>query len=297
MQHEKIIDGKALAESTMKDLKDKVSNCIVTKNIPPCLAVVLVGTRADSATYVRMKQRAAERIGIVFRLLSFDEQITQSELEQHVRDLDADESVHGIIVQLPLPKGIDEYAVTQLINANKDVDGFHIINLGGTFMSSSHKTLFTPCTARGVMEMLDRECCDTKLEGACVILIGSGMVGKPLCGLLMKRNATVICCNKYTKNIEHLCRHGDVVIAAAGSPLLVKKEWVKPGAVVIDVGINSISDPSRKTGRRLVGDVDFDNVAPISSRISPVPGGVGPMTVAMLMKAVVESWQRNHDTR
>lgn len=273
-----VIDGKRIAAQIEEKLKQSCEN----QRTPPCLTVILVGERKDSEVYVRMKEAAAKRIGIVFCLRKCDNSVTQTEMEALILQLNRDPTVHGIILQLPLPPSLDESSLLQLISPIKDVDGFHPQN-----SVTNAQRLFTSCTPRAVMYLLEHVQCP--LKGATVVLVGTGHVGMPLAVLLMEQRATVICCNADTKNIQELASRGDIVIAAAGCAQLVKRGWIKSGAVVIDVGINSGGE-----GRKLVGDVDYDEVAPIASFITPVPGGVGPMTVAMLMSAVIEAWKRQN---
>jgi methylenetetrahydrofolate dehydrogenase (NADP+)/methenyltetrahydrofolate cyclohydrolase/formyltetrahydrofolate synthetase len=290
-----VINGTALAADITQSLTKVIDSKETQSKRPPCVAVLLVGDRKDSATYVRMKRKKAEQIGIQFKLMQYPEDVSQPQLEHAIRSLNKDDVVDGIIVQLPLPAHIEDGTVTGLVRPEKDVDGFQPANVGNlvTVGCDTKRPYFVACTARGVIRMIKQT--GKELRGALVVLVGTGMVGKPLALLLMREDATVVCCNKSTINIESLTRQADIVVAACGVPRLVKGTWVKPGAVVIDVGINSIIDPSRKSGRRLVGDVDYDEVSKKlgpEGWISPVPHGVGPMTVAMLMTAVVESWKR-----
>lgn len=278
-----LINGTKIADTILDNLKKNISS--FSSVATPCLVVILVGNRKDSSVYVKMKENAATRIGIIFRLCKLDINVTQSELESQIVAFNCDNSVHGIIVQLPLPPHLNQNTILQCVLPSKDVDGFNPINS----VTNPHR-LFTNCTPRGILKLLEH--CNCKLNGSTIVVIGTGNVGLPLSVLLMEQNATVICCNAYTNNIQTLTRQADIVIAAAGCPQLVKKDWIKQGAIIIDVGINSIKDPSRKTGYRLVGDVDFDEVSSIASYITPVPGGVGPMTVAMLMSSVVDSFLR-----
>jgi len=278
----RIINGTAIAD----EIKGSLARLVALASRKPCLAIILVGERKDSEVYVRMKESSARQIGIEFRLVKLGAEAAQSQVVHHIQALNADATVDGIIVQLPLPSHMNPSQVTQAVLPEKDVDGFHPENMGHLLMNET--PLFTSCTARGVMVLIER--IGFNLQGKIVVLVGTGMVGKPLAMMLLQREATVLCCNKHTPDIAQIALQGDVIVAAAGCPLLVKKEWVKPGAVVIDVGINSVRDQSRKSGFRLVGDVDFDEVSKVASFITPVPGGVGPMTVAMLMTAVVESW-------
>lgn len=285
----KIIDGKALSISIMNELKNRVKNY----KSAPGLAVILVGNRNDSSTYVRMKQKAALQIGIAFELYKFDENVTQPELIENLEKLNDNDNVHGIIVQLPLPPHICKDKIIESINPAKDVDGFHPLSFGKLALEGC-TPLFRPCTPRGVMKLLDHYEVDVK--GKHVVVLGkSNIVGMPLTLMLLHRQATVTVCNIFTKDEEKITRQADVLISACGCAKLVKKDWVKEGAVVIDVGINSIEDSTKKSGYKLVGDVDFENVKDVASHITPVPGGVGPMTVAMLMLSTVESFERVHD--
>ena len=292
-----IISGTDIASKITQTLATVILDYSSQEKRAPCFAVVVVGERKDSAAYVSMKRKKAEQIGINCRVISYAAEATQSEIENAVQILNLDDAVDGIIVQLPLPKQIDEGKVTGLVSPHKDIDGFHPANIGNliTVVGDEEKRpYFVACTARGIIRMIRHT--GIPLKGALVVLVGTGTVGKPLAMLLIRENATVVCCNKNTKDIQSLTRQADVVIAACGSPGLVKGSWVKPGAVLIDVGINSIPDVTRKSGRRLVGDVDYKEVSKAlgpSGWISPVPGGVGPMTVAMIMTAVVEAWKRN----
>ncbi len=281
--HESIINGTKIANNILDSLKNEIASSH-KNNQPPKLVVILVGDRKDSDIYVRMKQQAAQRIGIIFELCHFNKTVSQTEIEKHISQFNTDSCVHGIIVQLPLPTTLNETHILQSVISTKDVDGFHALN-----SVMNQERMFTTCTPQGIMMLLRHIGC--KLEGTTVVMVGCGNVGMPLAVMLMQSNATVICCNKETQNIKTLTNHADILVAAAGCPELIKRDWVKPGVVIIDVGINSIRDPTRKSGFRLVGDVDYADVAPVASRITPVPGGVGPMTVAMLMSATVDSWR------
>jgi 5,10-methylene-tetrahydrofolate dehydrogenase/methenyl tetrahydrofolate cyclohydrolase len=296
-KQKKLIDGKAIAKEITDELQKQV-NYSALKNHqhpPPGLAVILVGDREDSKTYVRMKQRTAEQIGIDFQLHKLPIHVTQQQLEKLIAKLNMDAKIHGIIIQLPLPDHIDAKHVTAQVEYHKDVDGFHPYNMGKLALQG-HEPLFVACTARGVVELLDR--CGVNLCGAKVVIVGCGnVVGKPLGLMLVKRDATVCWCHSETRDISSITKTADVLISAAGVAGLIKADWVSPGTIVIDVGINSILDVTCSSGKRLVGDVCFDDVLPIASRITPVPGGVGPMTVAMLMKATVESWQRDNSVK
>jgi len=289
IQSSKIIDGKLIANQIQTRLKERIFS-YRDYRIKPKLAVILVGDRKDSEAYVRMKERAAQSIGIEFKLLRFSENIAQYDLLIHLSTLNHDSSIHGIIVQLPLPKHISKETVIEYILPEKDVDGFHPLGFGKLALDG-FEPLFSPCTPKGVMTLLKEY--GVSLPGKHVVILGkSNIVGLPMCLMLLKEQATVTVCNVLTVDEEMITQQADILISATGCPLLVKKEWIKQGAIVIDVGINAIPDETRKNGYRLVGDVDFNDVFEKASLITPVPGGVGPMTVAMLMQATVESFER-----
>lgn len=278
----KIIDGKALAAQVRADVAEQVSARIEAGLPPPGLATVLVGEDPASQVYVRMKQRACDQAGIKSFGYNPPADITQEELEQLVADLNANPEVSGILVQLPLPKGLDEERVLNTISLEKDVDGFHPINIG-RLAQKGRQSLFVPCTPEGVIYMLKKT--GVQLDGANAVVLGrSNIVGMPVALLLVKQNATVTICHSRTRNLPAVCREAEVLIAAVGRAEMVRGDWVKPGAVVIDVGTNRVDDSSRKKGYRLTGDVAFDEVKEIAGAISPVPGGVGPMTIAMLIR-------------
>lgn len=286
-----IIDGTAIA----RDIRSKISNEIrqiqSTKHrFRPALVIVQVGNRPDSSTYVRMKLKAAVEVNIVCELKSFPEDISEVELLQQIDTLNCDPSVHGILVQLPLPSQISENAVTTAIVPEKDVDGFSPVNVG-ELAQRDGKPLFVPCTPKGVMKLLSNS--NVNLDGATAVVLGrSDIVGNPVSYLLRNANATVTVVHSHSHNIPEIVKNADIVVSAIGKPRFVKGEWLKPGCVVIDVGINYIPDASKKSGTRLVGDVDFDSASKVASLITPVPGGVGPMTVAMLLENVLESAKR-----
>lgn len=287
----KIIDGTEIAATITRKLKEQLDATPLKRK--PCLAVVLVGTRKDSEVYVRMKRNAATQIGIQFLLVQLDDgpKTTDEVLIAKVKQLNDDDTVDGIIVQQPLPPHLNTTLVVDAVSPHKDVDGYHTMNMGRLFQPSVVSAAVFPQsgTARGILVLIDST--GIALRGKTVVLIGTGNVGKPLAMMLMQRDATVVCCNKYTANIEDLSQRGDIIVAAAGCANLVRGSWIKPGAIVIDVGINTIPDETRRSGYRIVGDVAYDEARKIASHITPVPGGVGPMTVAMLMSAVVETWQ------
>lgn len=282
-----LIDGNRIAAEIISELKAEVSALPGRK---PCLALVRVGDDPASVSYVRKKDMTAAEIGIESRMILPPETVTQAELFGIIDGLNADPTVDGILVQSPLPRGIDEVAVFRRVSPEKDVDGFHTINLGKVAQEDSSG--FVSCTPAGIMELLARS--DVDLAGKHVVVLGRSLiVGKPVALLAVQKkagaNATVTVCHSRTRDLPAITRLADVLIAAIGRAEFVKGDMVKPGAVVIDVGINRVPDPTRKSGYRLVGDVAFDEVAPLVSKITPVPGGVGPMTVAMLMKNTVKA--------
>jgi methylenetetrahydrofolate dehydrogenase (NADP+)/methenyltetrahydrofolate cyclohydrolase len=286
-----LIDGNKIAAEIIAELKTEVAALPGRK---PCIALVRVGEDPASVSYVKKKQTMAAEIGVESRLILPAATITQLELFALVDRLNADTGVDGILVQSPLPKGIDEVAVFRRIAAHKDVDGFHTMNLGK--LAQEDETGFVACTPAGIMELLRRS--GITLAGKHVVVLGRSLiVGKPAALLALQRkpwaNATVTICHSQTANLPALTRQADVLIAAIGKPEFVTADMVKPGAVVIDVGVSRVPDPTKKSGYRLAGDVHFPTVSPLCSRITPVPGGVGPMTVAMLMKNTVKA-RRQH---
>lgn len=278
----KIIDGKAIAEQVRAEVAEKVEARVQAGKSRPGLATVLVGENPASEVYVRMKQRMCEKVGIQSFGHTLPEDASQEEVENLVAELNANPEVNGILVQLPLPAGLDEERVLNKISINKDVDGFHPVNIG-RLAQKGRESLFVPCTPDGVIYLLDHT--GVQLEGAEAVVLGrSNIVGMPVALLLVGRNATVTICHSRTKDLPEVTRRADVLVAAVGRPEMVKKDWVKPGAVVIDVGTNRVDDPSVEKGFRLTGDVAFDEVKEVASAISPSPGGVGPMTIAMLLR-------------
>lgn len=281
-----IIDGKQIAGTIREEVKIK-TDALKSKGITPCLAVILVGGDPASVSYVMGKQKALAEAGMKDRSVRLPENTTEQELISLIRDLNADKSVHGILVQLPLPRHIDEEKVILAIDPAKDVDGFHPANAGNLLIG---KKTFLPCTPHGIIVLLKRMNIET--DGKHAVVIGrSNIVGKPVAILLARKdvNATVTICHSGTKNISDITRTADILIAAAGRAKIVTADMVKDGAAVIDVGVNRIADASKKSGFRLVGDVDFENVKEKASFITPVPGGVGPMTIAMLMVNTLEA--------
>lgn len=282
------IDGNAIA----KGIREKINADIkeIQKTNPrykPSLTIVQVGDRSDSSTYVRMKLKAAEEANIICNLVHYPESITEPELLQHITQFNNDPSIHGILVQLPVPKHISEHAITSAVAEEKDVDGFGASNIGELSKRGGHP-LFTPCTPKGVMVLLKDSGVELKGKNA-VVLGRSDIVGSPVSSLLRNADATVTVCHSRTQNLEEYVKSADIVVAAIGKPNFVKGSWLKPGAVVIDVGTNYIPDDSKKSGQRLVGDVEYESAAEVASMITPVPGGVGPMTVAMLLQNVINA--------
>lgn len=275
------IDGKALAQRVRAEVAQRVEK-LKTQGITPGLTVVLVGEDPASQVYVRNKALACEKAGMKSDVIRLPATTSQAELLALIDQLNQDPTVHGILVQLPLPNSLDEHAVIEAIAATKDVDGFHISNAG---LLLTGKPLFRPCTPYGVMKMLEDE--QVNLRGAEAVVIGaSNIVGKPMALMLQAEGATVTICNSKTKDLAAHTRRADVLVVAVGRPQMITGDMVKPGAVVIDVGIN------RLESGKLVGDVDYDSVAQVASAVTPVPGGVGPMTIAMLLVNTVEAAER-----
>ena len=278
----KIIDGKAIAAELRQEVAKGVEALVAAGANKPGLATVLVGEDPASQTYVRMKQRACDEVGIESFGHTLSADVSQEELAKVVTDLNANPEVHGILVQLPLPAGLDEEAILRAISIEKDVDGFHPINIG-RLAQKGREALFVPCTPAGCITLLKKA--GAKLEGAEAVIVGrSNIVGMPAALLLVKENATITICHSRTKNLADVCRQADVLIAAVGRAEMVRGDWIKPGAVVIDVGTNRVDDDTKKRGYRLVGDVAFEEGKEVASWITPVPGGVGPMTIIMLMR-------------
>ncbi|MEZ7989433.1 MAG: bifunctional 5,10-methylenetetrahydrofolate dehydrogenase/5,10-methenyltetrahydrofolate cyclohydrolase [Nitrosopumilus sp.] len=271
------IDGKIIAQ-TVKDRVKKAASELKKEGINPCLATVLIGNIPASATYVKNKHKACEEVGIITKDHKLDESVTQQELNNIIDELNADVSVHGILVQLPLPKHLNEFAVTSRISPIKDVDGLTPHNAG---LLSVKKAVLVACTPSGVMEMFDYH--NINLEGKNIVLINrSNLVGKPLYHLLLEKNATVITCHSRTKDIEKFCQSADIIITAVGdrTKFILTPEMIKEGSIVIDVAISRFED-------KLVGDCDYEKIIEKASFVTPVPGGVGPMTVAMLLKNTI----------
>ena len=283
-----LIDGNQIATALIAELKAEVATFTGRK---PCLTLVRVGEDPASVSYVTKKEKTAAEIGVTSRIILPPVTITQAELFALIDGLNADPTVDGILVQSPLPKHLDEVAVFRRVSPDKDVDGFNTLNLGK--VAQEDDTGFVSCTPAGIMELLARS--GTDLKGKHVVVLGRSLiVGKPIALLALQKragaNGTVTICHSGTTNLAALTRQADVLIAAIGRPEFVTADMVRPGAVVIDVGINRVPDATKKTGYRLTGDVHFPSVAPLCAKITPVPGGVGPMTVAMLMKNTVKAF-------
>ncbi|QTQ14659.1 bifunctional 5,10-methylene-tetrahydrofolate dehydrogenase/5,10-methylene-tetrahydrofolate cyclohydrolase [Treponema parvum] len=283
-----VIDGKKIAEDIRADIGKKVLE-LKKRGIIPCLAVILVGSDPASVSYVTGKKKALVEAGMKDLSFRLQEDVPEHELLRLIKKLNEEKSVHGILVQLPLPVHISEEKVLLEISPEKDVDGFHPLNVGKMMIG---KKAFLPCTPHGILVLLKKS--GIKTDGAHAVVIGrSNIVGKPVSVLLTQKeyNCTVTICHTGTKNLSEITRSADILIAAAGKPLTVTADMVKSGAAVIDVGVNRIPDGSKKSGFRLTGDVDFERVKEVASYITPVPGGVGPMTIAMLLSNTLEAAQ------
>lgn len=276
-----LIDGKAIAEDVRLNVKEAVDARIQAGKSVPGLATVLVGENPASQVYVRSKHKACQEAGINSFAYELPAGASQAEVEELVKRLNDDKNVNGILVQLPLPTGLDEEKVLNLVRLEKDVDGFHPLNIG-RLAQKGRDPLFIPCTPAGIMYLIEKV--SPKIDGKNAVVLGrSNIVGMPVALLLVRANATVTICHSRTKDLPGVIRQADILVAAVGRAEMVKGDWVKPGAVVIDVGINRVDDPSAKRGYRLAGDVDFEQVKEVAGFITPVPGGVGPMTIAMLL--------------
>ena len=283
-----VIDGKQVAADVRAEVAKKVAD-LKTKGITPCLAVILVGENPASVSYVTGKQKALAEVGMSDRSVKLPESTTEEELLKLIDQLNKDDSVHGILVQLPLPKHINEDKVIMAIDPSKDVDGFHPVSVGNLMIG---RPGFLPCTPHGIIVMLQKAGIET--SGKHAVVIGrSNIVGKPVSILLGRQdvNCTVTMCHTGTKNMAEITRQADILVVASGHPHTLTKDMAKDGAVIIDVGVNRIPDSSKKSGFRLIGDCDFDDLKEKASFITPVPGGVGPMTIAMLMQNTLESAQ------
>eukprot|EP00746_Dinoflagellata_sp_MGD_P004329 gnl/MRDRNA2_/MRDRNA2_108334_c0_seq1.p1 gnl/MRDRNA2_/MRDRNA2_108334_c0~~gnl/MRDRNA2_/MRDRNA2_108334_c0_seq1.p1 ORF type:complete len:408 (+),score=82.81 gnl/MRDRNA2_/MRDRNA2_108334_c0_seq1:99-1322(+) len=283
-----LIDGKAIADSVLAAVKAEVN---AIQNAKPNLVVIMVGENPASATYVRRKEEAAKTCGIETRKVSFSSEISQEQLLQEVKRLNEDDGVHGIIVQLPLPSHIDAATVTGAVAEGKDVDGFTPANIGSVALNG-YAPLFCPCTPKGCLHLL--KSVGVPLRGKEAVVVGaSNIVGIPMSLLLLKEGCTTSVCHIDTVDVAAHTRKADILVVAVGKAGLVRGDWIKPGAIVIDVGINFVADASKKTGKRMVGDVEFDEARSVADYITPVPGGVGPMTVAMLMQNTMDAMKRS----
>lgn len=279
-----IIDGKKISQDLKDEVKEKVAE-LKTKGIEVTLAVILVGNDPASTVYVGNKKKACEYTGINSRSFELPEETTQEELMKLIKDLNEDDSVNGILVQLPLPKHLDEDKVIRAISPDKDVDGFHPESVGRLSIGVPG---FVSCTPAGVIELLKRS--GTVLDGANAVVVGrSNIVGKPMSVLLLRENATVTICHSHTKNLKEICKAADILVVAIGQPKFIDGSYIKEGATVIDVGIHRIDGT-----KKLCGDVDFDSAAEVAGKITPVPGGVGPMTIAELMNNCLQSALMNN---
>ena len=297
MANATLIDGKAMAAELSSEISATTAAMLQDSGVKPGLAVVIVGEDPASQVYVRNKKRTAEACGFHSVQHTLDEKTSQTDVLGLIDDLNNDPAIHGILVQLPLPAHMDEQVITQAISPAKDVDGFHLINIGK--LTAGHTDdAFVPCTPAGCMLMIEGQL-GKDLSGLNAVIIGrSNIVGKPMASLLLKSNATVTVCHSRTKDLPAVARNADILVAAVGRPNMVKSDWIKPGAVVIDVGINRVEvevDGEKKS--KLTGDVDFADAQSVAGAITPVPGGVGPMTIVMLMMNTLSSAQRASQKR
>jgi methylenetetrahydrofolate dehydrogenase (NADP+) / methenyltetrahydrofolate cyclohydrolase len=284
-----ILDGTATAASVRAKVATEVAARVAAGKPVPGLATVLVGENPASQAYVRSKQKACEQAGMVSFGYDLPATASQQEVVDLVKRLNDDPRVHGILVQLPLPSGLDEESVLKEVSLEKDVDGFHPMNIG-RLAQKGREPLFVPCTPAGCMVLINSVLPD--LNGVNAVVLGrSNIVGMPVALLLVRANATVTICHSRTKNLREVCRGADVLVAAVGRSEMVRGDWVKPGAIVIDVGINRVEDAGRPRGYRLVGDVAYSQASEVAGWITPVPGGVGPMTIAMLMQSTLRAAQ------
>ena len=287
----KLIDGKSISADIRNELKHKI-NDLNKSGIIPGLGVILVGDDPASKSYVSAKERACESIGIYSDDNRYSSKITENDLLDKIESLNNDPKIHGILVQLPLPPHINSTLVLNAITPNKDVDGFHPVNVGKMMIGEDS---FLPCTPHGIIQLLKR--CNIETKGKHAVVIGrSNIVGKPIANMLFQKNmdtnATVTICHTSTNNLKDFTRTADIIIVASGQPNTLTSDMVKPGVVIIDVGVNRVEDVSKKNGFRLVGDVDFDGLFDVASAITPVPGGVGPMTITMLLFNTVKSAEK-----
>ena len=282
-----IIDGKKFAQELRNEIKKEIESIKKTRNTTPGLTVILVGNHTPSEIYVRNKELSAKEVGITSEVIRFESSITQEKLIEVIHGLNKDKKVHGILVQLPLPPHINGSKIIEEIDPKKDVDGFHPVNVGNL---SSGKDSLVPCTPLGYYLLIKNV--QKNLTGLEALIIGrSNLNGKPMAQLLLKEDCTVTIGHSKTKNLKELCQKADIVVAAVGRANLVKGDWVKEGAIVIDVGINREEDKTEKKGYKIVGDVEFDSVVKKSRAITPVPGGVGPMTIACLLNNTLKAFK------
>jgi methylenetetrahydrofolate dehydrogenase (NADP+)/methenyltetrahydrofolate cyclohydrolase len=284
-----IINGRKISEEIKKEVKQKKEALFNETGIVPGLAFILVGDNPASQVYVNMKGKACEELGFYSVTIKLPAQTTEDELIEKIKALNNDSKIHGILVQLPLPTHIDEQKVLQAIDPIKDVDGFHPVNVGKLVIGLD---TYLPCTPAGIQELLKRS--DINPSGKHVVVVGrSNIVGKPIANILLQKrdwaNATVTVCHTGTRDISYFTRQADILIVAMGKPEFIRGDMIKPGAVVIDVGVNRIDDPNAEKGYRIVGDVHFESAFEVAGAITPVPGGVGPMTIAMLMKNTLQA--------
>jgi len=286
-----IIDGKKIAEEIREEIT-KEAAVLKEKGIEPSMGVILVGDDPASHVYVRMKEKACQKAGISIITKRLEASVSQEEVYNEIVNYNNDQSIHGILVQLPLPSHIQESAILEAIAPEKDVDGLHPFNVGKILMG---EPVFKPCTPAGIIELLLHT--NISISGKHAVIVGrSNIVGKPLAALLMQKrdwgNATVTVCHTGTKNLEEITREADILVAALGVPRRITGDMIKPGAVVIDVGVNRVPDDSAKSGYSLTGDVDFESTEPVAGYITPVPGGVGPMTITMLLRNTLQAAQK-----
>ncbi|GKU96889.1 hypothetical protein SLEP1_g10071 [Rubroshorea leprosula] len=289
----KVIDGKSVAKQIREEIAAEVSRMKDEIGVVPGLAVILVGDRKDSATYVRNKKKACESVGINSFEVHLPEDSSEQEVLNAISGFNDDPSVHGILVQLPLPSHMKEQNILNAVTIEKDVDGFHPLNIGRLAMRG-REPLFVPCTPKGCIELLHRY--GVEIKGKRAVVIGrSNIVGMPAALLLQREDATVSIVHSRTKNPEEITRQADIIISAVGQPNMVRGSWIKPGAVIIDVGINPVEDATSPRGYRLVGDICYEEACKIASAITPVPGGVGPMTIAMLLSNTLSAAKRAYN--
>ncbi|CAA0842604.1 Bifunctional protein FolD 4- chloroplastic [Striga hermonthica] len=286
----KVIDGKSVAKQIREEITTEISRMKESTGVVPGLAVILVGDRKDSATYVRNKKKACQSVGIKSFEVNLQEDCSEQEVLEYIKIFNEDPSVNGILVQLPLPSHMNEQNILNAVCIEKDVDGFNPLNIGRLAMRD-REPLFVPCTPKGCIELLRRY--DFPIKGKRAVVIGrSNIVGMPAALLLQREDATVSIVHSRTKNPEKITREADIVISAVGQPNMVRGSWIKPGSVIIDVGINPVEDTASPRGYRLVGDVCYEEASKIASAITPVPGGVGPMTIAMLLSNTLAAAKR-----